>query len=72
MPHMSIEREKSHNNMIYQMGQLPDCRTIWRGFKSCQHEVVFGVVLVPQNNILCENIILSKPVESINSMYTTP
>ena len=31
---------------------------IWRGFKYRQHEVVFGVILVPQNNtILCANII---------------
>ena len=24
--------------------------TLWRGFKSRQHEVVFVVILVPQNN----------------------
>ena len=44
------------------------CGTIWRGFKSRQHKVVFGVILVPQNNtIMCKhNMIKTSRVYELN------
>ena len=33
--------------------------SLWRGFESCQHEIVFGVILVSQNNtIMCKHNII--------------
>ena len=47
--------------------------TLWRGFKSRQHEVVFVVILVPQNNIImCKhNIIETSRVFKLNVYFHT-
>ena len=35
------------------------CGTLWCGFKSRQHEVVFEVIIFPQNNtIMCKHNII--------------
>ena len=66
IPAWSLEvAVKSMINRVIKKGDLKerrdleDCHTIWCGFKPRQHEVVFGVILVPQNNtIMCKHSII--------------
>ena len=48
------------------------CGALRRGFKSRQHEVFFGEILVPQNStISCANIIFTGRVYKLNK-YIKP